>query len=154
MLGYSLNICSDESILSATRTWLYDQTRSRGPNPTRFRWKLHQITTSAFRFDQFLIACLCRVAKPSSWKHFWYFRLPTPVISVCQCRVANPTDFLHNFPVAQAGYCLPVSGCQSDFLTVFLQIQVAQAKFCLWPGCQAGHLTFWTSIRCSLVPLQ
>ena len=41
------------------------------------------------------------------------------------------TGFLHNFPVAQAGYCLPVSGCQSDFLTVFLQIPVVQAGFCL-----------------------
>ena len=39
--------------------------------------------------------------------------------------------FLHNFPVAQAGYCLSVSGCQSDFLTVFLLIPVAQAGFCL-----------------------
>ena len=63
------------------------------------------------------------------------------------------TGFLHNFPVAQAGYCLPVSGCQSDFLTVFLQIPVVQAGFCLWPGCQAGHLTFLNidkMLRCAI----
>ena len=84
MLGYSLNICSDESISSAREDIV---TGSSSVDPAF--WLVFCII---FRLPKPVIVCQCRVASPTFWPYFYRFRLSKP--DFVFDRVAKPVIWL------------------------------------------------------------